>query len=219
MTLLSVPIFHVAGVTPIMSSVWGGRTLVILPQFDPELWLKAVEKRARDAQLRRADDAEADHGAPGLRTSTTCRSLKLITYGAAPMPYEVVSKAVDVFNCGLMNAYGQTESTSTMTFLGPDDHNIPHEPGPERDKKLHRLRSVGRGMDDVEIAIMDDDGKILEAGTRGRDLREGPAHHVASTTSRRRRRRPRSTTAGCTPATSATWTRTATCSSPAARRT
>src|SRR5205085_3239765 len=32
-TLLSVPIFHVAGITPIMSSVWGGRTLVILPQF------------------------------------------------------------------------------------------------------------------------------------------------------------------------------------------
>jgi acyl-CoA synthetase (AMP-forming)/AMP-acid ligase II len=42
-TLLSVPMFHVAGVTPIMSSVWGGRTLAILPQFDPELWLKAVQ--------------------------------------------------------------------------------------------------------------------------------------------------------------------------------
>ena len=55
-----------------------------------------------------------------------------------------------------MNAYGQTESTSTLTFLGPDDHQIPKEPGPEREKKLHRLRSVGRGMDDVVIAIMDD---------------------------------------------------------------
>src|SRR5258706_60757 len=43
-TLLSVPIFHVAGVTPIMSSVWGGRTLVVLPQFDPKLWLEAVQK-------------------------------------------------------------------------------------------------------------------------------------------------------------------------------
>ncbi|MEX0750817.1 MAG: AMP-binding protein, partial [Dehalococcoidia bacterium] len=41
-TLLSVPMFHVAGVTPLMSSVWGGRTLVILPQFDPKAWLEAV---------------------------------------------------------------------------------------------------------------------------------------------------------------------------------
>jgi acyl-CoA synthetase (AMP-forming)/AMP-acid ligase II len=172
-TLLSVPIFHVAGVTPIMSSVWGGRTLVILPQFDPELWLKAVEKErvthsfVVPTMLKRImehpDFHKYDHS-----------SLKLITYGAAPMPYEVVSKAVDAFNCGLMNAYGQTESTSTMTFLGPDDHNIPKEDGPEREKKLHRLRSVGRGMDDIVIAIMDEDSKVLDAGSEGEIVVQGP---------------------------------------------
>jgi acyl-CoA synthetase (AMP-forming)/AMP-acid ligase II len=101
-------------------------------------------------------------------------SLKLITYGAAPMPYEVVSKAVDVFSCGLMNAYGQTESTSTMTFLGPEDHQIPKEPGPERDKKLQRLRSVGRGMDDVVIAIMDEHNNILPEGEEGEICVMGP---------------------------------------------
>jgi acyl-CoA synthetase (AMP-forming)/AMP-acid ligase II len=172
-TLLSVPIFHVAGVTPIMSSVWGGRTLVILPQFDPELWLKAVQKErvthsfVVPTMLKRImehpDFAKYD-----------LSSLKLITYGAAPMPYEVVSKAVDAFSCGLMNAYGQTESTSTMTFLGPDDHDIPKEPGPEREKKLHRLRSVGRGMDDIVIAIMDETSEILEAGAEGEICVQGP---------------------------------------------
>ena len=172
-TLLSVPIFHVAGVTPIMSSVWGGRTLVILPQFDPELWLNAVEKERVThsfivpTMLKRIMEHADFH-------KYDLSSLKLITYGAAPMPFEVVSKAVDVFNCGLMNAYGQTESTSTMTFLGPDDHNIPKEPGPEREKKLHRLRSVGRGMDDVEIAMMDDNSKILEAGNEGEICVRGP---------------------------------------------
>lgn len=172
-TLLSVPIFHVAGVTPIMSSVWGGRTLVILPQFDPELWLKAVEQERVThsfivpTMLKRIMEHADFH-------KYDLSSLKLITYGAAPMPYEVVSKAVDVFNCGLMNAYGQTESTSTMTFLGPDDHNIPKEAGPERDKKLHRLRSVGRGMDDVDIAMMDDNSKILEAGNEGEICVRGP---------------------------------------------
>ena len=172
-TLLSVPIFHVAGVTPIMSSVWGGRTLAILPQFDPELWLKAVqgEKVTHSfvvpTMLKRIME-HADFDKYDLS------SLKLITYGAAPMPYEVVSKAVDVFSCGLMNAYGQTESTSTMTFLGPDDHQIPKEPGAEREKKLNRLRSVGRGMDDVVLAIMDPENNVLPAGEEGEICVMGP---------------------------------------------
>jgi acyl-CoA synthetase (AMP-forming)/AMP-acid ligase II len=172
-TLLSVPIFHVAGVTPIMSSVWGGRTLVILPQFDPKLWLEAVQSErvthsfVVPTMLKRIMD-HPDFAKYDLS------SLKLITYGAAPMPFEVVSKAVDVFDCGLMNAYGQTESTSTLTFLGPEDHQIPREPGPEREKKLHRLRSVGRGMDDVVITIQDEQNQILDAGHEGEICVMGP---------------------------------------------
>ncbi|MEX2246345.1 MAG: long-chain-fatty-acid--CoA ligase [Dehalococcoidia bacterium] len=165
-TLLSVPMFHVAGVTPIMSSVWGGRTLVILPQFDPKAWLEAVQKErvthsfVVPTMLKRIME-HPDFG------SFDISSLKLITYGAAPMPFEVVSRAVDVFKCDLMNAYGQTESTSTLTFLGPDDHRIPREPGPEREKRMHRLRSVGRTMDDVVIMIMDDQNNILAPGEEG----------------------------------------------------
>lgn len=172
-TLLSVPIFHVAGVTPIMSSVWGGRTLVILPQFDPELWLKAVDREKVTHSFVVPTMLKRIMEHPDFE-KYDLSSLKLITYGAAPMPYEVVSKAVDVFSCGLMNAYGQTESTSTMTFLGPEDHQIPKEPGPERDKKLHRLRSVGRGMDDVVIAIMDPDNQMLPAGEEGEICVMGP---------------------------------------------
>ena len=41
--LVSVPFFHVAGATTMLSSVWGGRKLVILPQFDPSAWLEAVQ--------------------------------------------------------------------------------------------------------------------------------------------------------------------------------
>jgi acyl-CoA synthetase (AMP-forming)/AMP-acid ligase II len=172
-TLLSVPIFHVAGITPIMSSIWGGRKLVILPQFDPQAWLEAVQNErvthsfVVPTMLKRImehpDFAKYD-----------LSSLKLITYGAAPMPYEVIRKAVDVFTCGLMNAYGQTESTSTLTYLGPEDHQIPKEEGPEREKKLQRLRSVGRPMDDVVITIQDPQGNILPPGVEGEICVAGP---------------------------------------------
>jgi acyl-CoA synthetase (AMP-forming)/AMP-acid ligase II len=164
-TLLSVPIYHVAGATAIMSSIWGGRTLAILAQFEPQLWLETVQReRVSHAfvvptMLKRImEQPQFDQ--------YDLSSLKLITYGAAPMPYEVVRKAVDVFQCGLMNAYGQTESTSTLTYLGPDDHQIPKE-GPEREQKLRRLRSVGRAMEDVAIVIMDDRHEVLAAGDEG----------------------------------------------------
>jgi acyl-CoA synthetase (AMP-forming)/AMP-acid ligase II len=159
-TLLSVPLYHVAGATVPLSAIWGGRTLVILPQFEPELWLEAVQKErvthsfVVPTMLKRI----MDH--PHF-DKYDLSSLKLVAYGAAPMPYEVVRRAVDVFKCGLMNAYGQTESTSTLTFLGPEDHRI-EGAEEEKAKKLHRLRSVGRAMDDIAITIMNSQCDILE---------------------------------------------------------
>jgi acyl-CoA synthetase (AMP-forming)/AMP-acid ligase II len=164
-TLLSVTIAHVAGITAILSSIWGGRTLVILPQFDPELWLEAVEReRVTHAfvvptMLKRLMDYE-------YFDRHDISSLKLITYGAAPMPYEVVCRAIEVFTCDLMNAYGQTESTSSLTYLGPDDHRL-NGSDEENARKLHRLRSVGRPMDDVDIAILDPQGNRLPGGQEG----------------------------------------------------
>jgi acyl-CoA synthetase (AMP-forming)/AMP-acid ligase II len=164
-TLLSVTIAHVAGITAILSSIWGGRTLVILPQFDPELWLEAVQReRATHAfvvptMLKRLMDYP-------YFARYDISSLKLITYGAAPMPYEVVCRAIEVFSCDLMNAYGQTESTSSLTYLGPDDHRL-NGTDEENAKKLHRLRSVGRPMDDVDVAILDAAGNRLPSGQEG----------------------------------------------------
>ena len=162
-TLLSVPLYHVAGLTAIMSSIWGGRTLVVLPQFDPGLWLEAVQNEGVTHSFVVPTMLKRIMEHPDF-DKRDLSSLQLITYGAAPMPYEVVRKAVEVFKCGLMNAYGQTESTSTMTYLGPEDHQIE---GTEKEKKLQRLRSVGRPMDDVEVSIQDGQNNILGPGKEG----------------------------------------------------
>ncbi len=170
--LVSVPFYHVAGATTMLSAVWGGRKMVILPQFDPGAWLRAVQEHrvthsfVVPTMLKRIME-HADF------EKTDLSSLKLVAYGAAPMPYEVVTRAVEVMPCGLMNAYGQTESTSSLTFLGPDDHQIPAEPGEERDRRLQRLRSVGRPMDDIVVGIMDPDGNILGPGQEGEIVAQG----------------------------------------------
>jgi acyl-CoA synthetase (AMP-forming)/AMP-acid ligase II len=164
-TLVSAPFFHIAGATAMMSSIWGGRTLVILPAFTPESWLQAVDQeKATHAfvvptMLKRIMDVP-DFARYDLS------SLSLITYGAAPMPYEVVRRACDVFppkGIGLMNAYGQTESTSTLTFLAPDDHDL----STDAEARERRLRSVGRPMPDVEIGIMDERNRLVTAGQEG----------------------------------------------------
>ncbi len=171
-TLLSVPVYHVAGATAILSSVWGGRTLAILPQFEPHAWLEAVQTHrvthsfVVPTMLKRV----MEHP---VFDNYDLRSLQLIAYGAAPMPYDVATKAIERFQCGLMNAYGQTESTSTLTFLGPEDHQIPDGPPEEREKKLHRLRSVGRAMEDVVVAIVDPQGEVLPPGKEGEIAAQG----------------------------------------------
>ncbi|MDO8615607.1 MAG: long-chain-fatty-acid--CoA ligase [Dehalococcoidia bacterium] len=170
--LVSVPFYHVAGATTMLSSVWGGRKMVVLPQFDPGAWLGAVQTHRVTHSFVVPTMLKRIMEHPDF-AQTDLTSLKLVAYGAAPMPYEVVTRAVLAFRCGLMNAYGQTESTSSLTFLGPEDHLIPDGPPEERERKLQRLRSVGRTMEDVVVVIMDPQGEVLPAGREGEIVAQG----------------------------------------------
>jgi acyl-CoA synthetase (AMP-forming)/AMP-acid ligase II len=164
-TLVSAPFFHIAGATAMMSSIWGGRTMLILPTFTPEGWLQAVDEEKATHSFVVPTMLKRIMEVPDFEKYDLSK-LQLITYGAAPMPYEVVRKACDIFppkGVGLMNAYGQTESTSTLTFLAPDDHDLSVDTA----VREQRLRSVGRPMPDVEIGIMDERNKLLPAGEEG----------------------------------------------------
>ncbi|MFB0900879.1 MAG: AMP-binding protein [Dehalococcoidia bacterium] len=168
--LVSVGFYHIAGATTLMSAIFSGRQLVLLDGFSPDEWLDAVENNhvthafVVPTMLKRIMEVENFK-------DRDFSDLKLITYGAAPMPYDVVKDAVELFapdkaDVGLMNAYGQTEATGSMTFLGPDDHRI--DGNVEENKtKWVRLRSVGKPMPDIEIGILDHSGKILHAGENG----------------------------------------------------
>ncbi|MBE0479951.1 MAG: long-chain-fatty-acid--CoA ligase [Dehalococcoidia bacterium] len=172
--LLTVPLYHVAGIQAVMAAMYGGRTLAMMKQFEVKEWMKTVQQeKANRAMLvptmlkRVIDDPDFNN--------YDLSSLKVITYGAAPMPFEVIKKAIDVFP-GVMfiNAFGQTETASTITSLGPEDHVIT---GTEEEKarKLKRLQcSIGRPMDDVQIKIVDEQGKELPVGEVGEILAKGP---------------------------------------------
>ena len=171
--LLTVPLYHVAGMQAALAAVFGGRTLVVMPQFDPEGWLSlAAEHRVNRAMLvptmlKRVMEhprfAEYDLSA-----------LDVITYGAAAMPLPVIRDAIAAFpGARFINAFGQTETASTITMLPPDDHILAGEPE-EIERKLRRLTSIGKPLDDVEVMIVGEDGGPVPLGETGEIVARGP---------------------------------------------
>ena len=171
--ILTVPLYHVAGIQAMMAAIYGGRTLLMERQFNAKEWMELVEaeKANRAMMVPTLLKQLVDH--PDF-TKHDLSSLKVITYGAAPMPFEVIKKAVEVFpGVSFINAFGQTETASTITTLGPEDHVISGTEE-EKEKKLKRLSSIGKPMSDVEMKIVDEDGRELPVGQVGEIVARGP---------------------------------------------
>ena len=171
--ILTVPLYHVAGIQAMMAAIYGGRTLVMERQFEPVEWMSLVQAEKANRAMMVPTMLKQLMDNPEFN-NYDLSSLKVITYGAAPMPLEVIKKAVESFpGVSFINAFGQTETASTITTLSPEDHNITGTPE-EREKKLIRLSSIGRPMADVEMKIMDEDGNDVPQGEVGEIVARGP---------------------------------------------
>ena len=170
--LLTVPLYHIAGLQAALAAVYGGRTLVVMRQFDPLEWLTVAQTHQVNramlvpTMLKRVMDHPQFH-------EFDLSSLNVITYGAAPMPMEVIRQAIDEFPAArFINAFGQTETASTITMLPPDDHVLEGSPG-EIEKKLKRLTSIGIPLEDVDVQIVDEDGGQVPQGGIGEIVARG----------------------------------------------
>jgi acyl-CoA synthetase (AMP-forming)/AMP-acid ligase II len=171
--ILTVPLYHVAGIQAMMAAIYGARTLVMERQFEPEEWMTLVEKEKANRAMMVPTMLKQLLDHPDF-SKHDLSSIKVITYGAAPMPLPVIRKALDEFpGVSFINAFGQTETASTITALGPEDHHITGTPE-EKEKKLKRLASIGKPMADVEMKVVDDDGKTLGPNEVGEILARGP---------------------------------------------
>jgi acyl-CoA synthetase (AMP-forming)/AMP-acid ligase II len=163
--LVSVPPYHVAGVSAVLSSLYSGRRVVYLPGFEPDEWVRAV----RDQQVTQAmvvptmlgrilDAMDAQGEDLG--------SLRHVSYGGGRMPVELVERAMARLPAvSFVNAYGLTETSSTISVLTPDDHR---EAMASDDPAIRRrLGSVGRPLPSIELKVVDADGRSLPAGEVG----------------------------------------------------
>ncbi|MDX2273997.1 MAG: class I adenylate-forming enzyme family protein [Hyphomonadaceae bacterium] len=164
--LVCVPPYHIAGIAALMSSIYSMRRIVMLPAFEPDAWLNlAAAERVSNAfvvptMLARII-ARMD---AGLQPDLS--SLQSIAYGGGRMPLELIQRALDLFpSTGFTNAYGLTETSSTIALLGPDEHRAAH--GSSDPEVRARLASVGRPLPTVEIEIRDEAGNVVPPGERG----------------------------------------------------
>ena len=165
--LLCVPLYHIAGATNMMTTLWTGRRLVLMPQFEPRGWLDLVERERITHAFVVPTMLKQLLDQPDLERRDLS-SLQILSYGGAAMPFPVIRRAIERFpkHVGFVNAFGQTETTSTLTVLGPEDHRLEGTPE-EVEKRTKRLTSIGRPLPDVELRIVDDDGRALRPGEVG----------------------------------------------------
>jgi len=164
--LVSVPPYHIAGIAALLSSIYAMRRILLLPAFDPDVWLNlAAAEHATNAfivptMLQRII-ARIDAG-----VSVDLSALRSIAYGGGRMPMELIERALDLFpDIGFTNAYGLTETSSTIALLGPEDHRAARASG-DPDVRA-RLSSVGRPLPSVEIEVRDEEGRLLPPGAPG----------------------------------------------------
>ena len=165
-TLVSVPPYHIAGMAAILSSVYSGRRIVQLPAFDAGDWVDLARSESVThafvvpTMLARIVDALGDTRDADLP------NLRAISYGGGKMPLSVIERAMKLFpNANFTNAYGLTETSSTIAVLGPDEHRAAAQS--EDPAERARLTAVGKPIPGVEVEIRDLDGKPLGPDQRG----------------------------------------------------
>ena len=161
-SLVSVPPYHIAGVSNTISNLYAGRRVVHLTAFTPQDWLTTVrDERITHAlvvptMLARVVEYLDELGAPGAAVPT----LRSLAYGGAPMPARIISRALELFpTTDFVNAYGLTETSSTVAVLGPDDHRAA---AASADPAVRgRLGSAGRPVPGIEAGVRDPAGAAL----------------------------------------------------------
>ncbi|MFJ7970321.1 class I adenylate-forming enzyme family protein [Psychrobacillus sp. NPDC096389] len=156
------PLFHCAA-SHVFSIpvIYAGGTIVIEEGFSPERALHTMEH----------EDITIFFGVPAMYSillntpkmeNLHLPNLRLFTYGAAPMPYELVRKVKALYpNVKVQNLYGQTENSPAATTL--KDHYA-----------LEKVGSVGEPLPQTEVQVVDEFGESLPVGQVGEIVTKGP---------------------------------------------
>jgi long-chain acyl-CoA synthetase len=166
--LICVPPYHIAGVGAALSNLYAGRKMVYLPNFDAQEWVRLIN--AEHVTTATVVPTMLDRIVTALETADKALrelpSLRNLAYGGSKVGLPLVRRALQLLpDVGFVNAYGLTETTSTIAVLTPDDHRTAQSASDPAIAK--RLGSVGQPVPGIELQIRDEDGTVLPPGETG----------------------------------------------------
>ena len=156
-SLIAMPCFHIGGTGFGLNTLYAGATGIIVRQFVADQQLDVMVEYGVTKLFIVPSALRTVLDDPRLLT-VDLSALKFITYGASPIPMDLMKECIDAFGCGFVQKYGMTETSGTCVALGPEDHTIPENP---------KMKSVGKPLAGVEIKITDESGKKLAPGRIG----------------------------------------------------
>ncbi len=157
--LMVAPMTHAAGFTSLPMMLVGG-TNIFMTETAPEKIMQMIEKHKVSHLFLPPTVIYMMLAHPKVR-DYDYSSLKNFIYAAAPMSADKLQEAMEVFGPVMTQTYGQAEAPMICTYFSPAQHQ----------KALagngHRLLSCGRATPYTRVAIMDDNGRLLDAGASG----------------------------------------------------
>lgn len=154
---VAMPIAHIGGTGWGLVGLINGVKNVVARDFNPMEALEAIQ-RERIAKMFMVPAALQFIIRQPRAREIDYSSLTHILYGASPMPVDLLRECMEVFGCGFVQQYGMTETTGTVVYLPPQDHDA---------KGNKRMASAGLPMPGVEIAILDAEGNQLPPNQTG----------------------------------------------------
>jgi acyl-CoA synthetase (AMP-forming)/AMP-acid ligase II len=163
--LICVPPYHIAGVSAALSNLYAGRKMVYLPTFDPQEWVRLIN--AEHVTTATVVPTMLDRVVTVLEGGGyELPSLRNLAYGGSKVGLPLVRKALELLpGVGFVNAYGLTETSSTIAVLTPEDHRQAQSASDPA--VIKRLGSVGQPVPGIEVQIRDENGTVLGPGQTG----------------------------------------------------
>ena len=163
--LICVPPYHIAGLSAAMSNLYAGRKMVYLTQFDARDWVRLVA--TEQVTSATVVPTMLDRIVAVLDTEPTALpSLRTLAYGGSKVALPLVRQALTLLpEVGFVNAYGLTETSSTIAVLTPEDHRTALAATDAATAR--RLGSVGQPVPGIEVQIRAEDGTVLGPNETG----------------------------------------------------
>ncbi len=167
-SLLVAPLFHVAGLGRLVGQTMVGGACITMSQFRPASVQAAIETYGITDTIMVPTMLQALLDEPSFHPGRV-RTLDRIAFGAAPMPPDLLDRALTVWpHAEFFQAYGLTETAGAVCINLPENHRSANA------RARGRLHSVGRAGLGAEILIVDESGQVLPAGEVGEIVVLGP---------------------------------------------